>query len=260
MPTRRGTEWQLLAVDGRKRVGNTQLEGRKNDTSKKPRNKYSLVQPAQPICTTPSSQTATEHDHDNSTIKHDEKGNNMQKAEGNNKSDDESALQPDIIVTDTTRQMWRQCLQDVRIINIPHVESIRPMKTRNTFVTKMMVLLAYLIVHADDGKPMPTISGKFKINPLKHRTKQMEEEIVSSGMNYVDEKLRWNRYATAGIHVGACLYIGSWLANQLAKARNHGTWRVVGDQVEGCSKGLYEPYRDLLEKIGIHVPTPTATI
>ena len=165
-----------------------------------------------------------------------------------------------MIVTNKTKAMWRQCLHDVTTINIPHVNTIRPMKTRNAFVTKAIVLVAYLIVHAAENEPMPKISGKFKISPLRHNTNDIEQEIANSGIDYTDAKLRWNGYTSAAIHVGACLSIGSWLANQLAKARNHGTWRIVGNEVHGSTKGLYEPYRDLLRRIGIDVPMKTTSI
>ena len=164
------------------------------------------------------------------------------------------------IVTAEDKTVWRQCLKDVKTIYIPHATSLRPMKTRNAFVTKTIVLLAYLIVHAEEGKPMPRISGKFKIDPVRDETAAMEDEIIQSGVDYVDPKLKWNMYELPRIHIGACLYIGSWLANQLHKAKQHGTWKVVGPEVIGSTKGLYEPYKDLLEKIGIDVPVKTPVI
>ena len=163
------------------------------------------------------------------------------------------------IVTATEKAIWRQCLKDVTAINIPQATSLRPMKTRNAFVTRAVVLFAYLIVHAEEGKPMPKFSGKFKIDPVKHRTGEMEEEITGSGVDYVDSKLKWNDYGSAKIHIGACKGIGSWLANQLHKARQHGTWKVVGAEVVGSTKGLYEPYRNLLQKAGIDIPVEAGT-
>lgn len=158
------------------------------------------------------------------------------------------------MVTVETRTVWRQCLVEVGTINIPRVESIRPTKTWNAFVTKAVVLLAFLIVHAEDDKPLPKISGKFKIDPLKHNTNAMENEILNSGIDYVDAKLKWNTFVNAEHHIGGCLSIGCWLANQLTKARKYGTWRITDRRVDGSSKGLYEPYKNLLEKIGIQVP------
>ena len=169
-------------------------------------------------------------------------------------SKDDSKEGREDAITGMTKTIWRQCLQDVQTLYIPHAMSIRPMKTENVFVTKAIVLLAYLIVHAKQGKPMPKISGKFKIDPLRHRIHDMEEEILRSGIDYINNKLKWNTYTSPEIHIGACLSIGSWLANQLHKARHHGTWKVVDGHALGSPRGLYEPYRDLLQKIGINVP------
>ena len=161
------------------------------------------------------------------------------------------------IVTDGKRAIWRQCLKDVQSLYIPDAVSIRPMKTQNAFVTKAIVLLAYLIVHANSGEDVPRISGKFKIDPLTHRTADMEEEIIRSGVDYINTKLKWNTYKSAETHIDACSCIGSWLATQLHKAKHHGTWRVINGKAIGSPKGLYEPYRDLLNKIGIIVPSAT---
>ena len=106
---------------------------------------------------------------------------------------------------------------------------------------------------------MPKLLGKFKIDPVRDRTSDMEREIIQSGVDYVDPKFRWNGYTNVGIHIGACLFIGSWLANQLHKAKIHGTWKVVGGQAVGSTKGLYEPYRTLLQEIGINVPLEEAS-
>ena len=155
------------------------------------------------------------------------------------------------IITSRTKKIWRQCLKDVQTLYIPNAVAVRPMKTQNAFVTKAIVLLAYLIVHAENNKPLPRISGKFKIDPIRDKTKEMETEIHRSGVDYTNMKLSWNTYTSAAIHIGACLCIGSWLANQLHKAKHYGTWKVIDGQVIGSTKGLYEPYKDLLQKVGI---------
>ena len=162
-----------------------------------------------------------------------------------------------MIVTADTRNLWRQCLKDVQSIYIPHVGSVRPKKTRNAFVTRAVVLLAYLIVNAEEGKPVPKIPPKFQFSKKglgQHKMAQMEQELLNSGLNYDDPRMSWNRHVDVNAHIGSCTHLGSWLANTRNKAKYHGTWNIVDVQVVGSTKGLYGPYRDLLMKMGFNVP------
>lgn len=163
------------------------------------------------------------------------------------------------IVSPDTRTLWRQCLKDVQHIHIPSVKGIRPTRTRNTFVTWSVVVLAYLIVNAEDGKPIPNISPSFKINQSNNMD-DIEQEIIKGGLDYMDDKMKWNDHDNVNSHLGACTRIGSWLANTRNKAKNHGTWKVVEGHLVGSTHGLYEPYRNLLMKIGFKIPSSTQNL
>ena len=160
------------------------------------------------------------------------------------------------VVTSATRETWRKCLQDVQTINIPDAPMVRTTRTRNAFVTRVIVLLAYLIVHAEDGKPIPCLSGKFVINEETDNLDNMAQEIVRAGIDYVDKRLKWNSYGSPDVHIRATKSIGSWLGNQLLKVKHHGTWKIVARQVVGSPKGLYKLYKNLLETISINVDMP----
>ena len=272
MRTHCSTSYSGQTEDKRKHVGHARTPRRKNDRFKKRGSDCFVIAtgertPKRPTTTRPH-QTHNRQGHD-TQYNNSEENAKINSTSARHSKDHNKATQVkshnDVsthegIVTDTIKATWRQCLQEVRSINIPYANDIRPMKTRNAFVTKAVVFIAYLVVHAEDGKPIPKISGKFRLSPLRHNMTEMAKEIVNSGVDYIDEKFTWNGYVSADVHVLSCLTIGSWLANQLAKAKNHGTWTIIGNHVVGSTKGLYEPYKQLFEKVGIDVPMKAASI
>ena len=154
------------------------------------------------------------------------------------------------VVTEELRDSWRSCLVDIRSISIRHTSELtRPKKTMNSFVTKATVFLAYLIVHAEVGKPFPKIPKRFELDVRKHDFAAMGEEISNSRFNYTGH---WNRYHDPQTHIGCNLTMGTWLANTVNKAKYVGTWNVgESGEITGVKNGLYEPYKELLEKVGI---------
>ena len=154
------------------------------------------------------------------------------------------------VVTEELRDSWRSCLVDIRSISIRHTSELtRPKKTMNSFVTKATVFLAYLLVHAEVGKPFPKIPKRFELDVRKHDFAAMGEEISKSRFNYTGH---WNRYHDPHTHIGCNLTMGTWLANTVNKAKYVGTWNVgESGEITGVKNGLYEPYKELLEKVGV---------
>lgn len=153
-----------------------------------------------------------------------------------------------VIVTEDLKNIWRSSLSDVRNINIPNATDTRPMKTMNAFVTKATVFLAYLIVHAQVDSVFPKISKKFQIDFEKHDVDAMCEEIRDSKFSYTR---RWNSSKDPQDHICSNKLIGSWLANSINKVKYNATWKVEEGRVVGNKNGLYEPYKEFLEKIGV---------
>ena len=154
------------------------------------------------------------------------------------------------VVSEQLRDIWRCSMVDARGIQIRHTSKVtRPMKTMNAFVTKITVFLAYLIVHAEDGKPFPNVTKRFELDNRKHNFAAMEEEILKSRFNYTGH---WNRFIDPHTHIACNSTIGTWLANCVNKARYHGTWYIGEDgDIKGAKEGLYQPYKEFLEKIGV---------
>ena len=158
-----------------------------------------------------------------------------------------------VVVTEELRETWRRWMSDVRKISIRHTCKLtRPMKTLNCFVTKITVFLAYLIVHAEAGKPFPKISKRFKLDERAHDFDEMGKEIMASDFPYTGH---YNDCVRPHDHIVSSLAIGTWLANTVNKVKYQGTWNVREDGViTGVKNGLYEPYKDCLEKIGVCFP------
>jgi len=151
-------------------------------------------------------------------------------------------------ITDSSKDLWRTSLLDVRNIAIPNAPDTRPMKTMNAFVTKTTVFLAYLIVHAEVNKPFPKISKRFQIDFRVHEIDAMSKEIVDSKFPYTGH---WNSSNDPRDHIFSNKSIGTWLANSINKVKYNQTWKIEEGRVVGNKNGLYEPYKNFLENIGV---------
>ena len=152
-------------------------------------------------------------------------------------------------VTVDSKNIWRRSLFDVRAIAIPNAPDIRPMKTMNAFVTKTTVFLAYLIVHAEVGKPFPKISKRFTIDHRVHQIDAMSNEILKSDFPYTGH---WNKCNDPADHIFSNKSIGTWVANSVNKVKYNKTWKVEEGRIVGNKNGLYEPYMLFLQKIGVN--------
>ena len=159
-----------------------------------------------------------------------------------------------VVVTEACKEFWRGCMLNVRKIGIPYAPDTRPMRIMNAFVTKATVFLAYLIVHADLGKPFPNISKNFEIKEQSHQIDAMCSVIADSKFPYTRQ---WNTTTDPRHHILSNTSIGLWLANSICKVKYNQTWKIEEGRVVGNKNGLYEPYKRFLEDVGVRFPNRT---
>jgi len=152
---------------------------------------------------------------------------------------------------DTRTDILREALKSVRLIQIPNFKGKRTAGTRKEFVNNFVVYVAYLIVSPNGGQGITT---RFEITDASEK-ELVAEEIEKSSFPYSNKKegFMYNAYMDAHEHVKNKSFIGPWIANVKNKYKKHGSWSYnEGTQeIVGDAQGLYQPYKSLLEEVGV---------
>jgi len=152
---------------------------------------------------------------------------------------------------DTLKTIRRDALKRVRSIQLPSLKGKRTAGTRKEFVNTCVVYIAYLIISSDGSDSMAT---RFELSDQKDKD-LVVEEIKKSKFPYKKEEegFKYNNYVDAQEHVKSKSLIGPWITNTKNKFKKYGSWHY--DEVQkltvGDTNGLFEPYKVLLEEVGV---------